>query len=114
HPRTMVGSDGLPVGASARPHPRLYGTFPRILSRYTSERGPVELVEAIRRMTSLPADWFHIPHRGRIEPGMVADLAIIDPAVIRDTATYEDPEQFPTGVTTVMLAGRVVVDQGVY
>lgn len=111
HPQTMIGSDGLPVGASASHNPRLFGTFPRILARYVGDGCPLSMHEAIRRMTSLPADWFGIPGRGRIAPGMVADLVIVDPESVRDTATYENPEQIPHGIETVVLSGHVVVDE---
>lgn len=114
HPWTMVGSDGLPVGAAARPHPRLYGTFPRVLGRYARDSGTVTLTEAVRRMTSLPADWFGVPDRGRIAPGQVADLVILDPDGVRDTATYTEPERFPDGIVAVLQAGRVVVRNGEY
>lgn len=114
HPRTMIGSDGLPVGASARPHPRLFGTFPRILASYVGDSATMSFSEAVRRMTSLPAEWFHVPDRGRIAPGLVADLVIIDAENVQDRATYEEPEQHPVGIDTVLVAGHVVVERGMY
>ena len=73
-PATMIGSDGLPPGTGGKPHPRLTGTFPRVLGRYTRERGTLTLPEAVHRMTDLPARTFRIPERGRIAPGLIADL----------------------------------------
>ena len=114
HPATMVGSDGLPVGPSGKPHPRLFGTFPRVLGHYLRDRpiGPAE--DVIHRMTGRAADWFHIPDRGRIGAGMVADLVAFDPLRVCDRATYTEPDRGPDGLAWVMLGGRVVVREGRY
>ncbi|WP_406690929.1 D-aminoacylase [Saccharopolyspora sp. ID03-671] len=111
-PHTTIGSDGLPPGNGGRPHPRMTGTFPRVLARYTRDRAVLDLPEAVRRMTSLPADTFRIPDRGIVAPGHVADLVAFDPATIRDVGDYQDPMRPPTGVTWVCLAGSTVVEDG--
>ncbi|HEY6737675.1 MAG TPA: D-aminoacylase [Actinopolymorphaceae bacterium] len=101
-PYTMIGSDGLPL-PSGPVHPRLYGTFPRVLSRYT---GPtLGWGEAVRRMTSLPAARFGFPGRGTICAGGVADLVVVRPDRLEDTATYDDPRRFPHGVELVLVGG---------
>lgn len=112
HPQTMVGSDGLPPGVGGRPHPRLFGTFPRVLGRYVRERGLLSLPEAIARMTSLPADGFGLLGRGRIAPGNVADLVVFNPDTVAEGGDYDDPVQPPLGVGTVIQGGHVVVGGG--
>ncbi|WP_205863216.1 amidohydrolase family protein [Planosporangium thailandense] len=114
HPYTMIGSDGLPPGTGGKPHPRTHGTFPRVLARYAREMGVLSLPEAVRRMTSLPADTFGIPQRGRIVVGAIADLVAFDAQQIADQATYEQPTQVPRGIAWVMQAGKVVVRDGVF
>lgn len=111
-PHTMIGSDGLPPGSGGRPHPRQYGTFPRVLARYVRERGILDLGEAVRRMTSLPAASFGLRDRGTIAPGRVADLVAFDPGTVCDLATYSDPEQPPAGISWVMQQGLFVVRDG--
>lgn len=111
-PFTVVGSDGLAPGAGGRPHPRLYGTFPRVLGRYVRERRVIGLVEAIRKMTSLPAEIFGVPERGTVAVGKVADLVCFDPATVDHRGDYLDPAVPPTGIAWVMQAGDVVVEQG--
>ncbi|MGW8266699.1 MAG: N-acyl-D-amino-acid deacylase family protein [Longimicrobiales bacterium] len=117
HPLVMVGSDGssmAPVGEAARsrPHPRSYGTFPRILGHYCRERGLFDLATAVKKMTSMPADQIGIPDRGRIARGKKADLVVFDPGTVRDEATFEDPHRFPTGIHHVLVNGEVVVKDG--
>jgi N-acyl-D-amino-acid deacylase len=112
HADMMVGSDGIP-DLRGRPHPRLFGTFPRVLARYVRERGILKLPEAVRRMTSLAADTFGMVDRGRIREGAYADLVLFDPAVITDTATYDDPKQYPAGVRAVWVNGTLSVRDGV-
>ncbi|NGO13152.1 D-aminoacylase [Streptomyces sp. HC44] len=111
-PGAMVGSDGLPFGTGGRPHPRLFGTFPRVLGRYVRERRTLELADAVRRMTSLPADTFSVPGRGRVAVGAVADLVALDPATVSHPGDYLEPDVAPTGISWVMLAGEVVVSDG--
>jgi N-acyl-D-amino-acid deacylase len=103
HPETMVGSDGLPHDAF--PHPRLWGTFPRVLGHYVRERGLFSLEAAVRKMTSLPADRFRLAGRGRVEPGYRADLTVFDPERVADTATYSRPISPAAGIASVWVNG---------
>ena len=109
HADMMVGSDGIP-DLRGQPHPRLFGTFPRILARYVRERGILSLPEAVRRMTSLPANLFGMSERGQVREGYWADLVLFDPAAINDTATYDHPQQVPAGISLVLVNGRLAWD----
>ena len=111
HPRVMIGSDGIP-DLDGRPHPRLYGTFPRVLGHYVRERGVLPLAEAIRRMTSLSAGRFGLVDRGRVQVGGWADLVLFDPATVIDTATWDDPQLEPTGISHVLVNGAVALADG--
>ncbi len=112
HPATMIGSDGLPN--DPRPHPRLWGTFPRVLGRYSREAKLFPLPEAIRKMTSLPAQRFGLANRGLIREGFHADLVLFDPATIRDNATYANPIQPSSGINAVWVNGSFAyTSQGV-
>ncbi|TWF95966.1 N-acyl-D-amino-acid deacylase family protein [Saccharopolyspora dendranthemae] len=111
-PRTMIGSDGLPPGNGGRPHPRMTGTFPRVLGRYVREREVLQLPDAVRRMTALPADTFRIPDRGMVAPGRIADLVAFDPATVADVGDYQEPMRPPAGIPWVCLGGRTVVEAG--
>jgi N-acyl-D-amino-acid deacylase len=102
----MIGSDGLP--GHSRPHPRLWGTFPRVLSRYVRERGVLGLEDAVHRMTGLTAATFGLADRGRIAAGAFADLVIFDADTIEDTATFEEPEQPARGIAQVFVSGTPV------
>ena len=113
HNDMMVGSDGIP-DLRGRPHPRLFGTFPRVLGRYVRERGTLGLEEAVRRMTSLSAETFGLLERGRIREGYWADLVLFDPATIIDTATYDDPKREPDGIQMVIVNGKVAYEQGTH
>ncbi|HWC38554.1 MAG TPA: D-aminoacylase [Acidimicrobiales bacterium] len=113
HPTTMIGSDGLPT-PGGRPHPRLYGTFARVLGRYVRDERVLSLEEAVHRMTGMPAAKFGLPGRGRIEAGAWADLVLFDPATIDDVATYESPRQHPIGIRGVWVNGTRVVRDGVH
>ncbi len=112
-----VGSDaGAAVDPGATdglglPHPRSYGTFPRILARYVRDRGTLELEDAIRKMTSWPATRMRLEGRGLIREGMWADLVIFDLERIQDLATYEEPTQFPRGIDLVVVNGQVVLEE---
>jgi N-acyl-D-amino-acid deacylase len=110
HPAHMPGSDGILVGE--RPHPRGWGTFPRYLARYVRELGVLSWEQAIRKMTSLPAQRLGFGDRGLLRPGMAADVVCFDPETVRDTATYEDPKRLPEGIPYVAVNGRLVVDDG--
>jgi N-acyl-D-amino-acid deacylase len=111
HPLVMIGSDGIP-DLKGRPHPRLFGTMPRVLGEYVRERGIIPLEEAIRRMTSLPCDRFGLAGRGRIAEGSWADLVLFDPATVRDRATYKEPKQEPAGIRMVIVNGEVAYEDG--
>lgn len=111
HPRVMIGSDGIP-DLSGKPHPRLFGTFPRVLGEYVRARGVLSLEEAVHRMTQLACERFGIAGRGVIAEGYRADLVLFDPATIRDRATYEDPKQEPEGIRMVVVNGRVAWEDG--
>jgi N-acyl-D-aspartate/D-glutamate deacylase len=107
----MIGSDGIP-SPTGKPHPRLYGTFPRVLGRYVREEGLLSLEEGIRRMTSLPAGKFRLAERGEVREGYWADLVVLDPETVEDTATYEEPRQYPKGIDQVLVNGVVTVESG--
>lgn len=111
-PATIVGSDGLPPGSGGRPHPRLFGTFPRVLGRYVRERRLLGLPEAVAKMTSRPADKFGVRDRGRIREGALADLVGFDPEVVSDVGDYRDPVHPPVGIGWVVQGGHLVVDNG--
>ena len=116
-PWVAIGSDGSafategPLRAGV-PHPRSFGTFPRVLGRYVRELKVITLQEAIRKMTSLPASILGLPDRGTIQEGQWADLVIFDPSTVADQATFEDPFQYPVGIETVLVNGQVVLDEG--
>jgi len=103
HPATMIGSDGLPN--DPRPHPRLWGTFPRVLGRYSRDEGLFSLPEAIHKMTGLPAQRFGLSKRGLIRKNYYADLVLFDPETIIDTATFSDPIRPAEGITAVWVNG---------
>jgi N-acyl-D-amino-acid deacylase len=113
HPTTMIGSDGIPT-LTGKPHPRLYGTFARVLGHYARDEGVMPLAEAVHRMTGFPAAKFGLTDRGAIRPGAAADLVLFDPARIDDVATYDDPRRHPAGITGVWVNGVRVVDDGVH
>ncbi len=111
HPTTMIGSDGIPA-LGGKPHPRLYGTFPRVLGRYVRELGVLPIEDAVHRMTGMPAAKFGLTGRGVIEPGAFADLVLFDPATIDDVATYDEPRRYPSGVSAVWVNGTCVMRDG--
>ncbi len=115
HPRVMTGSDAAafaPYGilGMAMPHPRTYGTFPRILGKYVREERVISLSEAIRKMTSLPASRLGLKDRGIIAKDKKADLVLFDSDTIADRATYQDPNQYPVGIKAVIVNGKIVVE----
>jgi dihydroorotase/N-acyl-D-amino-acid deacylase len=113
YPHTMIASDGgIPEFGAEAPHPRSYGTFARVLGRYVRERKILTLEEAVRRMTSLPAQRFSIWDRGLIRPGMKADLVLFDPALIADKADYLKPHQYAEGVEGVWVNGIAALEGG--
>jgi len=109
HPLGMICTDGLLGG---RPHPRVYGTFPRVLGKHVRERGDMTLEEAIRKMTSLPGRRLGLKDRGVLAEGKAADIVVFDPATVADRATYENPRQYPLGVLQVIVNGVISVDGG--
>ena len=108
----MVGSDGIP-DLKGQPHPRLFGTFPRILSKYVRDDGILTLPEAVRRMTSLPAKVFGMQERGQIKSGYWADLVMFDPQIVKDNATYDEPKTPPKGISMVVINGTIGMKEGV-
>jgi N-acyl-D-amino-acid deacylase len=104
-----IATDGLLGGT---PHPRTYGTYPRVLGRYVREKNLLRLEEAIQMMTALPARAMGLDNKGLIRPGMDADLVVFDPAVVRSNATFEQPKQFPDGICHVIVNGSFAVREG--
>jgi N-acyl-D-aspartate/D-glutamate deacylase len=113
HPTTMIGSDGIPT-SGGKPHPRLYGTFARVLGHYVRDEPVLSLEEAVHRMTGMPAAKFGLAGRGCIAPGAHADLVLFDPRTINDIATYDAPRQHPTGISHVWVNGTAVITGGVH
>jgi N-acyl-D-amino-acid deacylase len=113
HPSTMIGSDGLPT-LKGKPHPRLYGTFPRVLGRYVRELGLLPLEEAVHRMTGFPARKFGLADRGVVSAGALADFVLFDAETVIDVGTYEDPNRPPTGIAQVFVNGVQVVGDGMH
>lgn len=112
-PYVMVGSDGWNVAfGEGCPHPRCYGTFPRVLARYCREQGALALEEAVRKMTALPAWRLGLEDRGALRVGAWADITIFDPQTVADKATYTEPHQYPEGIDFVIVNGQVVIDEG--
>ena len=111
-----VGSDGVAVSPAmtfiGKPHPRFYGTFPRVLGVYVREKKVLTLPDAIRKMTSFPAQITGLTDRGLLRPGMAADIVIFDPKVVSDKATYQNPLLYPVGIPYVIVNGVVVISQG--
>ena len=111
HPATMIASDGeVPTFGRANPHPRSYGTFARVLGVYVREKKALGLEEAIRKMSAFPATRLRLTDRGILRPGMKADIAIFDPARVRDTATFEKPHAYAEGFSHVIVNGQVVFE----
>src|SRR5262249_34099358 len=110
YPHSMIGSDGLPHDEF--PHPRLWGTFPRVLGHYARDLGLLTLEDAIHRMTGLPASRFGLAERGVIATGAYADLVLFDPGTIIDRATFEQPKLPAQGIRMVMVNGLPVRRDG--
>ena len=117
-PFVMVASDGsavAPTGVLAGdyyPHPRNYGCFPRVLGEYVRESQLVDLTEAIRKMTSLPAERFGLEQRGQLHQGWHADITVFDPETVADRATFDMPRAYPDGITHVFVNGQHVIESG--
>jgi len=113
HPASMIASDGeVPRFGVAHPHPRSYGTFARVLAVYVRERNVITLEEAVRKMSAMPAQRMGLLDRGLLRPGMIADIAVFDPARVRDAATFDRPHQYAEGFSTVIVNGTVVYENG--
>ncbi len=116
-PYTSVGSDGAAISpggpsGSKHPHPRWYGTFPRVLGRYVREQGALTLEEAVRKITSMNAEKINIRDRGYLREGLAADITVFDPDEVIDKASFEDPHQYPIGIPYVIVNGELVLDGG--
>ena len=115
HPMTSIASDGpMTVFGIGSPHPRTYGTFARVLGSYVRDRNILSLEEAVRKMTSLPAQILSIDNRGLIQEGYYADITIFDASTVTDKATFEDPHQYAEGIYSVLVNGVIVVENGVH
>ncbi len=115
HPATMIASDaspGIPAFGTDVPHPRAYGTFARVLGVYVRDKGVLTLEDAVRKMSSFPAQRLGLADRGAIRVGMKADLVAFNPATVRDVATFERPHQYAEGVTAVVVNGKVTFEGG--
>jgi N-acyl-D-amino-acid deacylase len=115
HPDIMIGSDSIPLfegegDRPGKPHPRTYGTFPRVIGEYARERGLLTLEGAVHKMTGMPAARLGFRDRGLVRPGYAADLAVFDPRTIKDESTYAEPHRYPTGIPYVVVNGALVVD----
>jgi N-acyl-D-amino-acid deacylase len=117
HPAVMIGSDGsalAPYGglAAGKPHPRSYGTFPRVLGAYARDERVLSLAQAVHKMTGLPARRLGLKDRGVIAVGAKADLVVLDARRVADRATYEAPHQYPSGIEHVLVNGSLVIKDG--
>jgi dihydroorotase/N-acyl-D-amino-acid deacylase len=112
YPHTMIASDGGVSSGRGVPHPRNYGTFPRVLGHYVREQKLLSLEEAIRKMSGLPAQRLKLWDRGLIRPGMKADIAIFDPDIVADKAEFGKPHQMAVGFSYVLVNGKLVIDGG--
>ncbi len=110
HPVGMIGTDSTFVGA--KPSPRTYGSFPRVLGQFVREEALISLEEAVRSMTSAAAARLGLPDRGLIRDGFAADLVVFDPDRVRSNATYDEPRRYPTGIEWVVVGGEVAVERG--
>jgi N-acyl-D-aspartate/D-glutamate deacylase len=109
-----IDTDASPVNPATAPsaHPRAFGTFPRILAKYVREEHVIPLEDAVRKMTSSPANVLGLFDRGRIAPGMAADLVLFDAATVQDRATFTKPLVYATGIDVVIVNGQVAIDEG--
>jgi N-acyl-D-aspartate/D-glutamate deacylase len=112
-----IGSDGSALATEGplrrgNPHPRSFGTFPRVLGTYVRARGLVRLEDAVRKMTSLNAARLGLRDRGQLRPGAWADITVFDPERVTDHATYSEPFRYSTGIEYVVVNGQIVLDRG--
>ncbi len=118
-PWCSIGSDGSAYATEGllrrgHPHPRNFGTFPRVLGVYVRERGLLRLEDAVRKMTSLNAAKLGLRDRGLLHPGLFADITIFDPGRVTDRSTYTDPFQYSEGIEYVVVNGQLVLDKGTH
>ena len=111
HPNACIETDAFSLGRG-KPHPALHGAFPRVLGQYVREEGLISLEDAVRRMTSLSAERYHLEDRGLVREGYWADLTVFDPETVFDRATYLEPEATPAGIDLVVINGAVVAEDG--
>ena len=109
--KSIIVSDSL-YAAGGNPHPRMYGAFPRLFGKYVREDRVLTIEKAVKKVTSLPAERFGINGRGLLKPDFIADITIFDPDSIKDTATYENPRQYPEGISYVIVGGQVTIEMG--
>jgi N-acyl-D-amino-acid deacylase len=114
HKAVAVGTDGLSINATlgGKPHPRTYSTYPRVLAKYVREENVLTLEEAVRKMTSLPAQRLGRADMGLVRPGYQADLVVFDPENIAELSTYQEPHQYPAGISYVVVNGQIVIENG--
>ena len=117
HPALMIGSDSIPLfegdgDKPGKPHPRTYGTFPRVLGEYARERRLISMETAVQKMTGMPAGRLGLKDRGLVREGFAADITVFDPATVKDDSTYADPHRYPSGIPYVIVNGAVTVDGG--
>ncbi len=117
HPALMIGSDSIPLYSGegerpGKPHPRTYGTFPRVLGEYARDRKLFSLETAVHKMTGMPASRLGLTDRGVVRAGAVADLVVVDAAAVKDESSYADPHRYPSGIPYVVVNGHVTVDGG--
>jgi N-acyl-D-amino-acid deacylase len=115
HPSLMIGSDSIPLfegdaDKPGKPHPRTYGTFPRVLGEYARDRGLISMETAVHKMTGMAAQRMRLKDRGLLREGFAADVTVFDPATVKDESTYPEPHRYPTGIPYVIVNGAVVVD----
>jgi N-acyl-D-amino-acid deacylase len=116
-PHVMIGSDGdavAPYGklSEGKPHPRYYGTFPRVLGKYAREDKIFDLPTAVYKMTSMPAEKLGLRKRGLIAKDYFADIVLFNPDTVIDNASFVDPHQFPTGIEYVLVNGKITIEYG--
>jgi N-acyl-D-amino-acid deacylase len=117
HPAVMFGTDGYalaPYGVlgKGKPHPRSYGTYPRVLKKYVREDKLLTIENAIRKMTSQPAQKLGLQDRGLLKEGMYADIVVFNPEAVADKATFTDPHKYPDGISYVIVNGKIVIEKG--
>ena len=115
HPQTMIASDGRLVElGDGHPHPRWYGTFPRVLGVYAREKGVLTLEQAVHKMTAMPAARIGLRERGQLRLGWFADVVVFDPRTVIDRATFEEPHRYPLGIEWVFVNGGIAVEDGAF